>query len=75
MVLASIAGICRSSRPCHDFAFYRLHTPRPRGSHAPNRDERHSDQSATISPFRGGSFRIVNHSFTSKWDCWTSKDN
>jgi len=69
MVLASIAGICRSSRPCHDFAFYRLHTPRPRRSQALNRDERHSDQSATISIFRDASFRFVNYSFTSKWDC------
>jgi hypothetical protein len=34
---------------CHDFAFYRRHTPRPRGSQALNRDELHSDQSATIS--------------------------
>ena len=69
MVLGRSTEYAVQGAPCHDFAFYRLHTPRPRGSQTLNRDERHSDQSATISPFRGGSFRIVNHSFTSKWDC------
>jgi hypothetical protein len=41
----------------HDFASYRRHTPRPRGIPTPNPDERHGDQSATISIL---SARVLN---------------
>lgn len=75
MVLAAVDGLCRSARALPRFRLLSPPHPPPPGIATLNRDERPSDQSATIPMFRDGSFRIVNHSFTSKWDCWTSKDN